>query len=398
MVDETGLGTRGAYGPAEAVDEDRPTPGHAWRRAVEARVVPLVPVVLGLAGAYAALLARGGAPSTVVHAFYFAILYSALRFGRAGGVVTAVVAGVLAGPLTPLAHGGGPQPFSDWGLRLAFFVGVALAVGWLARQDPRPLDVMLRDVSWSVRARGALRTGVVAPHYQPIVDLRTGEVVGVEALCRWPSGDGRFYPPADFIPAIERTGTIMRLDSYMLAATLAQAADWNRQGLYPLVTVNLSGAHFSDGAVVAGIAEAIEASGADPRGICLEITETAMIRNADRARAAVAAAHALGVQVALDDFGTGESPLSVARTFPVEILKIDHSFVVDVDRDPMSRALVAAVVALARALGARTVAEGIERPEQLAVLRELGCDWGQGWHLGRPVRAEAVPTLKARAV
>jgi EAL domain-containing protein (putative c-di-GMP-specific phosphodiesterase class I) len=342
-------------------------------------------VVTQLVAAYAIVRLRGGAPDVLMHAFYLPIIYASVRFGRRGGWVTALAAGSLAGPLTPLAVDGSPQPMSQWAIRLGFFVAVSAGVSWLARQDARPLDVMLGDVRWMFRIRDALRRGALTAHYQPIADLRSGAQIGVEALCRWPDGRGGFHSPGEFIPAAERSGVIAALDRYMVAAVTAQAASWaGDSATPPLVTVNVSAAELTDRDFIDHLAQLCADLDLDPTLLCLEITETAIVANRDRARDALTAARRLGATIALDDFGTGESSLAFLRTFPIDIIKIDQSFVSAIEHDTTARDLVAAILAMARVLGAATIAEGIETSGQLDALRDLGCDMGQGWLLGRP--------------
>lgn len=343
-----------------------------------------------LAATAATVYALGGAPNSAVNGFYFPIIYAAVRFGRRAGVLTALVAAMLSGPLMPLdVATGAPQPIQGCVVRLVFFVMIAIAVQWLARQDPRPLEEMFRDSATHFRLRGALARHEVTAHYQPIVDLNTGQAVGVESLCRWADRTGGYHSPAQFIPAAERTGLVIPLGRHMLTTALDQAARWARApGPAPMVTVNVSAVQLTHPSFLPDLATALAVHQARPELVCLEITETALVRDPRQAVHAVRAAHDLGLLIALDDFGTGHSSLAYLRDFPIDIIKIDQSFVADVDCDPKTNSLVLAIIEMAKALGATTIAEGIERPSQLQSLRALGCDLGQGWHLGRPVPPE----------
>ena len=156
------------------------------------------------------------------------------------------------------------------------------------------------------------------------------------------------------------------------------------------MTVNVSGVQLSDPGFLADLVEVARSHETDAFGLCLEITETAIIADPARARATLIDAHELGFTIALDDFGTGQSSLAYLADFPIDIIKIDMSFVAAMDTDPKSHALVRAMVQMAHSLGALTIAEGIETAEQLKALRELGCTLGQGYYLGRPGEADAV--------
>ncbi|WP_449514213.1 EAL domain-containing protein [Cellulomonas sp.] len=346
----------------------------------------------------ATVYALGGAPNTAVHAFYFPIIYAALRFGRSAGVLTALVAATVSGPLMPLdVAAGTSQPLESWAVRLVVFVLIAQAVHWLARQDPRPLGEMLHDSTTHFRLRGALARHEVTAHYQPIVDLSTGQAVGVEALCRWADRSGGYHSPAQFIPAAERSGLIIPLGQHMLTTALDQAARWARgPGPAPMVTINVSAVQLTHPSFLADLVTALAVHEVGPALVCLEITETALVHDPHRAVHVVRAAHDLGLLIALDDFGVGQSSLAYLRDFPIDIIKIDQSFVADVDSDPKSNSLVLAIIEMSKALGAMTIAEGIERPSQLQSLRSLGCDLGQGWHLGRPAPASELTSPFAR--
>jgi EAL domain-containing protein (putative c-di-GMP-specific phosphodiesterase class I) len=250
------------------------------------------------------------------------------------------------------------------------------------------MGAMLRDHGDAGALRHALAVGEVHAHYQPIVSLVDGRVVGFEALCRWDSPRRGSTRPAQFIPMAERTGVIVPLGRLMLTAAVGQASAWHQSGHNGwVVTVNVSAEQLSRPDLVTDVRAALDAAGLAPSNLCLEITETALVRDPVVATANVRAVHGLGVRVALDDFGTGHSSLAYLQDFPVDIIKIDKSFVDGVDVEPQALALVRAVVGLAHALGATTIAEGIERPSQMEALTAVGCDLGQGYLLGRPAPA-----------
>ena len=346
-----------------------------------------------LGGVTAAVFLAGGAPNTLVHGYYIPIVYAAVRFSPWGGPGTALAAGLLSGPLMP-AVGGGVQPASSWAVRILFFLVVAVVVRWLAVQQPRPVDVMISDSRTGLALRRAAARDELDAHFQPIVRLSSGQLVGVEALCRWPDGRGGFRSPAVFIPVAERTGAIGPVGARMLRITSARAGAWARAVREPpLVTVNISAVQLADSRFLGDLARALEVSGVRPERFCIEVTETALVDDPAGARAVLSAVRRMGVVVALDDFGTGHSSLAYLKDFPIDIVKIDKSFVDDVDRDPKANALVVAIIEMARALGATTIAEGVERQTQLESLRAVGCELGQGWHLGHPVPWEQVVHL-----
>jgi diguanylate cyclase (GGDEF)-like protein len=230
--------------------------------------------------------------------------------------------------------------------------------------------------------------------YQPVLDLESGTVVAAEALLRWQHSTRGLVPPAEFIALAEDSGLIVDVGAWVLERACAQAAAWGAHGHPIRVSVNVSARQFDDPGLLDAVEHALATSGLDAAHLTLEITETALMREADRTAAVLRALKALGVMVAIDDFGTGYSSLSYLQTFPVDALKIDQTFIAASAADP----LVETLVQLGRSLGLRTVAEGIEDEAQLAHLRELGCDRGQGYLFAPPLEVEALERfLSARA-
>ena len=225
-------------------------------------------------------------------------------------------------------------------------------------------------------------------HYQPVFELATGRVVGAEALVRWRRG-GEVVSPARFISIAEQTSLIERLGAWVLDAACAQAAQWQAHGLPPIrLAVNVSPRQLGRGGFDAAVRAALDRWSMPAGGLELEMTESA-IQVIDESRPLLAALKQLGVHLAIDDFGTGYSSLSVLKHLPVDRLKIDRSFVSDLATREDSRAIVRAIIALGKTLDLRIVAEGIESNEQLDLLREAGCDEGQGYLVCRPLPAEA---------
>lgn len=216
--------------------------------------------------------------------------------------------------------------------------------------------------------------------YQPVVDLASGSVVAVEALLRWTHPKLGPISPAEFVPLAEETGLIIRVGSWVLRAAFAQLAAWAVQGGLPRrLSVNVSVRQLAERDFVDEMAGAMAESGVDPRGVCLEITETAFMDDASSVAQAVERLHRLGVLFAVDDFGAGYSSLQYLRRLPVQILKLDGTFVAGLGRSTADTAIVESTIELAHALGLRVVAEGVERSEQRCLLAEMGCDLGQGY-------------------
>jgi diguanylate cyclase (GGDEF)-like protein/PAS domain S-box-containing protein len=228
--------------------------------------------------------------------------------------------------------------------------------------------------------------GGLLPYFQPIVSLADNIPVGYEALIRWQHAEHGLLDPDDFLPMAEQTGLIVALGWWMLSASCQAAVDprftgnWSRW-----VAVNASGTQLGRGQLVPEIRQGLEISGLRPDRLHLEITESALVEASPAAIKEVREVADLGVQIALDDFGTGYSSLSLLRDLPVSTVKIDRSFVAPIASDRSARAIVRSVIGLCQELGITTVAEGIETQEQLTSVRALGCTYGQGYLLGRPL-------------
>ena len=248
--------------------------------------------------------------------------------------------------------------------------------------------------------RAALENREFHLYYQPVVDLRSGRIVGAEALLRWISDRSGTMSPGEFIPILEDTGLIVPVGTWVLEEACRQAARLQRLFAGPplTVTVNVSSRQIAQVGFVDVVARALEASGADASQIHLEITEGALMDDVDSAWAALRQVKSLGVKLALDDFGTGYSSLSYVRRFSLDMLKIDKSFIDGVATSPEDRAIVQHVVGMAHALGMSTVAEGVEDLDQLRELRALGCGLAQGFVMSRPVPAGELEALIARGL
>jgi diguanylate cyclase (GGDEF)-like protein/PAS domain S-box-containing protein len=230
--------------------------------------------------------------------------------------------------------------------------------------------------------------------YQPIVRLAGGRLSGVEALLRWQHRDRGNVGPAEFIPVAEETGVILPLGRWVLEQACAQAATWNAISPQPItMSVNVSGRQLQHPAFVAEVAAVLASTGLAPELLTLELTESVLMQDAEAATAVLVELKSLGVRLAIDDFGTGYSSLNYLRRFPIDELKIDRSFVASLDDGPTHSAVVLSILRLGETLRLETVAEGIEEASQLAALRGLGADLGQGYLFARPLDATAVTDL-----
>ncbi|MGE8187287.1 putative bifunctional diguanylate cyclase/phosphodiesterase [Pseudomonas sp. NPDC086278] len=238
--------------------------------------------------------------------------------------------------------------------------------------------------------RLALERDEFVLHYQPKLDLGTGEVVGAEALIRWlKPGDGWVYP-SDFIGVAEDSGLIVPLSKWVLRQACRQACAWQAQGLPRLcMSVNVSAIDFRQRGFVEGIELVLEQTGLDPSLLELEITEGVLMQNVDTTVTALKRIKALGVRLAIDDFGTGYSSLSYLRRFPIDVLKIDQSFIRGLSRDSNDAALVSAIISLGKSLKLTIIAEGVETLEQLDFLKAHQCEEGQGYYFSKAVAPDA---------
>ncbi|WP_332641891.1 putative bifunctional diguanylate cyclase/phosphodiesterase [Aeromicrobium sp.] len=241
--------------------------------------------------------------------------------------------------------------------------------------------------------RRAVSDNQLVLHYQPIVELTTGRVTGVEALVRWQHPARGLVLPSEFIPIAEEIGLVVQIDDWVMEHACQQLAVWQSSNPELTMSINLSGLKFARADLVAQVAEVLERTGANPERVSLEMTEGVLMRDAEDAVSVLRGLTGLGLRLDIDDFGTGYSSLSYLKRFPVDALKVDRSFVSGLGSNPEDRAIVQSVIALAQSLGIATIAEGVETTRQLEVLRELGCSSVQGFLFSRPLPPQDLTAL-----
>ncbi len=253
---------------------------------------------------------------------------------------------------------------------------------------------------WRLKLEGdmhrAVKQGEFRVYYQPLVDLATNRISEVEALVRWEHPERGLLAPGEFLPLAEETGLILPIGRFVLKEAARQMCEW--QGLHPsepplMVSVNLSARQFRQPDLVGDISRTLEETGLDPRTLKLEITESIAVDDLESTIDTLRELKGMGIKLAIDDFGTGYSSLSYLKRFPIDVLKVARPFVDGLGHDPEDTAVVRATVAFAKAFNLHVTGEGIETAEQLAQLRALGCDSGQGYYFAKPLPSDAASTL-----
>ena len=346
-----------------------------------------------LASCWIATPALGGTATVPPHYFYVPILFAGIRFGAKGSLGASLAAVVLSGPMSYAEVATGTrQAFADWGTRGAFFVVIGQVLTAIATMTSSAVAEELDDLRRTRRLWAALDQEQFQVHYQPIISMaRGGQVVGAEALLRLSDPDRGLIGPDEFIPLAERTGMIRPIGAWAMRHACEQVVRWQQDGMVGqdfMLHVNVSARELDAPAFATRVSGILEDTGLPPACLHLEITETAL---ADDPRRFIDALHDLrraGLRLALDDFGTGHSTLAQVQRLPVELLKIDRTFVATLGTEANGAAIADNVLSLARALDLRIVAEGVEQAHQAAILRTLGCDLVQGFLYGRPVPAQ----------
>ncbi|QNP43384.1 EAL domain-containing protein [Sphingomonas daechungensis] len=352
-------------------------------------------------------------------------LMSALRGGdvlaRTGGNEFGVLVSLRRGKTDALAAAeriqevlAAPFKLSDLEIRVECAIGLALMTGGQdaeelfrnaqfavkqAKQagkpqvyEPQRASEARRRFSIETELRRALDKDQLKLFYQPLIDLKSGEVAGFEALARWEHEDRGEISPTEFIPVAEESGLILQLGRWAMHRAADTLAEWDRKAGEPLpcyVGVNLSAIQVARDDIAAVVSSALKSSGLTGDRLTLELTESSIVQDPARATRVFDALKSLEATVAMDDFGTGYSSLAYLQRLPIDVLKIDRSFVTGMMIDPDSVAIVRAVLSLADALGMSTTAEGIETVELATTLATLGCASGQGFYFAKPLEAEA---------
>jgi EAL domain-containing protein (putative c-di-GMP-specific phosphodiesterase class I) len=298
-----------------------------------------------------------------------------------------------------IAMGGETGPASEL-LRnadMAMYQAKALGKGRVEAFEAHMHREVMNRLELEADLRRAVERHEFTLRYQPIVDLQTSVVSGVEALLRWEHPTRGLLYPSQFIPLLEETGLIVPVGVWVLREACRQTREWDAQLGAGTVTlsVNMSGHQLQHVGVVDAVRAALEESGLSADRLVLEITESVLMQHAEVMLDRLKAIRAIGVRLAIDDFGTGYSSLSYLQRFPIDILKIAKPFVDDVGSHDPDPALARAIIALGETLCLRTIAEGIEVRDQLTGLQALGCELGQGYYFARPVNGEAMGRLLA---
>jgi EAL domain-containing protein (putative c-di-GMP-specific phosphodiesterase class I) len=254
--------------------------------------------------------------------------------------------------------------------------------------------VLARQISLEVELRDALERREFINYYQPKVDLRTGKLAGAEALVRWHHPVRGIIEPNDFVPVLERTGLVIAVGRQVMQRAMEDWRKWHDRGLEPpQISVNVAPAQFRCDSLFADIERALNTAGAHMQPLSIEITESSLVADQKRVVDVLTRVRALDVPVAIDDFGTGYSSLAYLVTLPVDVMKIDRSFVMKMSQDAGYMGLVSTVVTLAHNLDLKVVAEGIETEEEAKLLKLLRCEQGQGFLYSRPLPADDFAAL-----
>jgi EAL domain-containing protein (putative c-di-GMP-specific phosphodiesterase class I) len=354
----------------------------------------LVLTAVGLAICWVVTMAFGGASKVPPHSFYVPILFAGIRFGAWGALGAAVASTALAGPLSYAdVSAGTAQAAMDWGSRGVYFVLIGQALTAVATLNSHAAAKELSDLRAAKGLWTALDRGRFEVYFQPVVSMAgAGEVVGAEALVRLHDAERGLVAPDQFIPLAEQTGMIRPLGAWVLRSACAEVARWRTAGLvgpHFTLAVNVSARELEAPSFCEGVSDVLHQTGLAPSMLFLEITETAVAEDPERFINALHGLHRLGIGLALDDFGIGHSSLAEVQRLPVDVIKIDKSFVATLGHGEHGSAIARNIVSLAASLDVFTVVEGVETSEQADILTRMGCDLAQGYLFGRPVPADA---------
>jgi len=284
---------------------------------------------------------------------------------------------------------------------LAMYRAKISGKGRYAVFEPQMHAALMERLELEDDLRTAIEEREFTIHYQPILDLGSREMLGMEALVRWNHPRYGMLAPMKFIPLAEETSLIVPLGEWILGEACLQTKKWSDQfgeSFDISVTVNISIRQFQQNELVDIVRNALERSGLKPHSLILEITESFMMQETESTIAKLHELKKVGIRLAIDDFGTGYSSLSYLQRFPIDILKIDKSFIDKIGTGDEGRAVARAIIMMGDSLHLKTIAEGIERPEQIAALQKLGCEAGQGFHFARPLTPSAMEDFLSEKV
>lgn len=332
--------------------------------------------------------------SVASHAYYFPIIFAAIRFGSLAALLIAILSGLLAEPLPLLASDAvGLKELSLWVSRIGFFLIIGQIFAWIVRPKSLSVAENARQISFEQEIRVAISRRQFYLVYQPIFSLKTSRLVGVEALVRWRHPSGENVSPVRFVATAERSNLIHELSIYILREACSQACKWHERGqaenIAPWhISVNISGRDLELFDLAERVESILKETGLPPDILQIELTETELAFKG--AGEQLKQLRRLGIQIAIDDFGIGYSSLSYLHRFRVDSIKIDRSVISGIGTNASDQALARGIVLLARSMGLNTIAEGLESEEQHRIGKVLQFDYVQGYYYAKPLSAKAI--------
>jgi len=260
-------------------------------------------------------------------------------------------------------------------------------------------DAHIQQQVWESRQleealSNAIKNNELYLEYQPIVDLNSGDFRGVEALLRWEHTEQGFIPPDQFIPVAEATGLIHAIGQWTLEMACRQHQTWKKKGIYiPMLSVNISAKQFENNTFLSDLKCILYQTGMDPEELEIELTESAVINQVEESIQRLEQLREMGLSISIDDFGTGYSSLSYIVRLPIDTLKIDRSFIINLENNRQAQTIVSTIIAMGHSLQIKLVAEGIENQEQLHIIQQEKCQYGQGYHFSRPVSGQMLEKI-----
>lgn len=364
------------------------------RSAEGAMATTMAAIFATLAASWAISYWSGGSKTVGPQLFYAPILIAATRFGHVGALWVGVIAGVLCGPFLPFdVEQGLDQSLENWVIRLLFFVVIGQVVAALHQRSLPVVQERIAHRHFRQRLVAGIQAGEIQAVFQPIVDLGSGRIVGVESLARWVTREGEVIQPCDFIPQAEAAGVICSIDLEILRIASTELRGWIDAGIVDgdafFATVNFSSEDFDDEDLPHHVKSIIVEAGVDPSMIVVEVTESALVNDLQHAASGMLRLKGVGVSLALDDFGVGQSSIAALHRYPVDVVKLDRTFL---DRQALERPeVLEAVVHLADGFSQQLViAEGIESVDHLRKVRAAGCQHGQGYLFDRPLSIDQI--------